>query len=127
MAGAIEPAHVPRTPTAAEPARERRREPGRAVRRTGRRGPGGCRPHVARLLGNSFTLAAATSVLAFVHQLNLRVVEIEDAVPALRGYRSPQGQEAAAEAVAARGESDTPEGNADVKAAVLTAAAGSGS
>lgn len=28
-------------------------------------------PHVARLLGNTFTLAAATSVLAFLFQLNL--------------------------------------------------------
>ncbi|MFD3937152.1 MAB_1171c family putative transporter [Streptomyces sp. NPDC058611] len=54
--------------------------------------------------------------------LHRRVIEINDGVPALRGYRSPQVQAAAAEAVAGRGESDTPEGNAEVEAAVLTAA-----
>lgn len=54
--------------------------------------------------------------------LHRRVIEINDGVLALRGYRSAQVQQTAAGAVAGRGEGETPEGNAEVEAAVLTAA-----
>lgn len=54
--------------------------------------------------------------------LHRRVIEINDGVLALRRYRSLHVQEAAAGVVASRGATDTPEGNAEVEAAVLSAA-----
>ncbi|MDX2604098.1 hypothetical protein PV330_29315 [Streptomyces caniscabiei] len=54
--------------------------------------------------------------------LHRRVIEINDGVLALRPHRSPRVQESAERAVAARGLTGTPEGDAIVEAAVLRAA-----
>ncbi|MFD3325646.1 DUF6545 domain-containing protein [Streptomyces sp. NPDC058701] len=54
-------------------------------------------------------------------RLHRRVIEINDGVPALRGYRSGQVQEAAAEAVAGGAKATLRKGT-EVEAAVLTAA-----
>ncbi|MFD3681449.1 DUF6545 domain-containing protein [Streptomyces sp. NPDC058613] len=66
--------------------------------------------------------ASGTRGQDFDFHLHRRVIEINDGVPAVRGYRSPQVQAAEAGAVADRGEADTPEGNAEVEASVLVAA-----
>ncbi|MFE9254191.1 MAB_1171c family putative transporter [Streptomyces sp. NPDC006879] len=54
--------------------------------------------------------------------LHRRVIEINDAVLALRPYRSLQVQKSAIGTVARRGKADTSEGGAEVEAAVLSAA-----
>ncbi|MER5873226.1 DUF6545 domain-containing protein [Streptomyces sp. NPDC002044] len=58
----------------------------------------------------------------FDFHLHRRVLGTDDGVPALRGYRCVRPEAAAAGAVADRGEAGTPEGNAEVEAAVLAAA-----
>ncbi|MDX3507517.1 hypothetical protein PV755_01025 [Streptomyces caniscabiei] len=54
--------------------------------------------------------------------LHRRVIEINDGVLALRPHRSPRVQQSAERAVAARGLTGTPEGDAIVEAAILRAA-----
>ncbi|MEJ8645534.1 DUF6545 domain-containing protein [Streptomyces sp. MS1.HAVA.3] len=54
--------------------------------------------------------------------LHRRVIEINDCVLALRRYRQASVRDAAAAEVARRGTADTPEGDAEVEAAVIAAA-----
>ncbi|MEV6953671.1 MAB_1171c family putative transporter [Streptomyces sp. NPDC051183] len=54
--------------------------------------------------------------------LHRRVIEINDCVLALRRYRQASVRDAAAAEVARRGAADTPEGDAEVEAAVISAA-----
>ncbi|MCX5180790.1 MAB_1171c family putative transporter [Streptomyces virginiae] len=54
--------------------------------------------------------------------LHRRVIEINDCVLALRPYRQAAVRDAAAAEVARRGTADTPEGDAEVEAAVIAAA-----
>ncbi|MFB6560564.1 MAB_1171c family putative transporter [Streptomyces sp. NPDC056400] len=54
--------------------------------------------------------------------LHRRVIEINDGVLALRRYRQAAVRDAAAAEVARRGAADTPEGDAEVEAAVIAAA-----
>ncbi|MFI5982613.1 MAB_1171c family putative transporter [Streptomyces sp. NPDC051555] len=54
--------------------------------------------------------------------LHRRVIEINDCVLALRRYRRASVRDAAAAEVARRGATDTPEGDAEVEAAVIAAA-----
>ncbi|MFE5859183.1 MAB_1171c family putative transporter [Streptomyces virginiae] len=54
--------------------------------------------------------------------LHRRVIEINDGVLALRPYRRAAVRDAAAAEVARRGAADTPEGDAEVEAAVIAAA-----
>ncbi|MFI5999323.1 MAB_1171c family putative transporter [Streptomyces sp. NPDC051366] len=74
-------------------------------------------PEVALDPGNT---EADTHDLDF--HLHRRAIEINDCVPALRRYRQASVRDAATAEVARRGTADTPEGDAEVEAAVIAAA-----